>query len=239
MEEKKLTYDKPKKAWKTCLYGSVFIVLCFFLILTIGFNIIYVSAPVDGESMQPTLNETGGSNSDTVYIKKFEEYSVGDIIVIKKDTIDDQYIIKRVIAKEGDSICIYYDEDSTSATYGQYVLERSDAENSQSHIVQEDYIKSVSDMATTYDNLYNPTTGLISSEEWDSCFSECDGKSYFTVPMGTVFVLGDNRGNSLDSSILGPYSINNVVGKVYFIVKYGENKIGFFFKVCFGIEDEI
>jgi len=237
MEEQNLTYKKPKKAWKTYLYGSVFIVLCFFLILAIGFNIVYVSAPVDGESMQPTLNGTGGNNSDTVYINKFEDYNVGDIIVIKKDTEDDKYIIKRVIAKEGDSVCIYYNEDTASETYGRYVLERSDAENSQSHIVEEGYIKSINDMETTYDNIYNSTTGLVSSEEWNSCFSECDGKWYFTVPTGKVFVLGDNRGNSLDSSVHGPYNVDDVVGKVDYIVKYGESKIIYFFEALFGIEN--
>lgn len=37
------------------------------------------------------------------------------------------------------------------------------------------------------------------------------------VPAGYVFVMGDNRGGSLDSRILGPIPINKIVGKAFFL----------------------
>ncbi len=38
----------------------------------------------------------------------------------------------------------------------------------------------------------------------------------YDVPEGTVFVMGDNRGNSQDSRWFGPISINTIIGKAVF-----------------------
>jgi signal peptidase I len=53
-------------------------------------------------------------------------------------------------------------------------------------------------------------TGLI---------TECDSDRYcdeFTVPAGTVYVLGDNRDQSYDSRSFGPVPLENVIGKAWF-----------------------
>lgn len=230
MEEKELLYKKPKKIWQTWLYGAVFIVFCFVFLIIIGFNITYVGAPVSGESMQPTLNAIDVKKQDTVYINRYKKYGLGDIIVIQTSKETDDYIIKRVVGMEGDSICIYYD-----TSLQRYVLERSDSECGQAHIVEEPYIKSAEGMEITYNRLYG-INGLISSDQWKGCFSESDGKWYFTVPAGEVFVLGDNRGNSTDSSAVGSFSIDKVLGRVDHVIKYGENKLIYFIKSFLGIK---
>lgn len=39
----------------------------------------------------------------------------------------------------------------------------------------------------------------------------------FKVPSGMVYVMGDNRGRSLDSRMMGPISLSNVDGKAFFV----------------------
>lgn len=41
-------------------------------------------------------------------------------------------------------------------------------------------------------------------------------KQEITVPEGTLFAMGDNRSESLDSRMLGPLSTDNLVGRVLF-----------------------
>jgi signal peptidase I len=37
-----------------------------------------------------------------------------------------------------------------------------------------------------------------------------------TIPEGSVFVVGDNRGQSHDSRFIGPVALSNIVGRVMF-----------------------
>lgn len=69
---------------------------------------------------------------------------------------------------------------------------------------------------TVYDsghpNGYDPTANIIDNSVITA------GDIDITVPKDNVYVLGDNRTNSLDSRAFGPLPRNNIVGKVLFKV---------------------
>lgn len=44
------------------------------------------------------------------------------------------------------------------------------------------------------------------------------GDEDITVPQGSIFVCGDNRGDSLDSRVFGPVPVTNIIGKLVFRV---------------------
>lgn len=75
-----------------------------FLIVVSAFIIIvnnwHIKVVVDGESMFPTLKD-----GEVITVSLVDEYDYGSIIVIK-DELDSDWIVKRVIAKSGDTVKI-------------------------------------------------------------------------------------------------------------------------------------
>jgi len=81
---------------------------------------------------------------------------------------------------------------------------------------QDDYIKRViglpNEKVEFKDNKLYINDQLI--EEDYLINTRTDDVSPVVVPEGTIYVLGDNRLNSTDSRILGPISLDQVVGRV-------------------------
>jgi len=201
--------------------SKIFLIICvLFFTLIIYINVTYSIAPVNGFSMYPTLNALsmdGINNNDSVVLNYIKQYKKGDIIVAKKMVGSDEqfiYVIKRLIAVGGDILQIL--SDGTVLVNGEEI--------------EESYVTSTNKSST-----YNDFKNYINSNP------EVDGKSIvedevLTIPKGYVFYLGDNRGGSYDCSSYGPVKANNIIAKVDFIIKYGENTFVSIFKQIFNIK---
>jgi signal peptidase I len=187
------------------------------------FSSITLERDVVGISMQPTLNKRGYYKSDVVYVNvDKDEYIYGDIVVIKEAVlINGQLtdIIKRVVGLPGDVMDIVQCED------GLYRLERNGA------IIKEDYLLIDSDVGTpTYEQ-----NGMNTAENEFSAYKLLHPESLnengkYVVKENTIFVLGDNRAHSDDSSNFGAFEMSKVVGVVDQIRYYGESELKFYFQ---------
>ena len=142
------------------------------LVLVLVFSFVFRIIQVDGSSMVPTL-----TNGDKLIVWG-AGYTPerGDVVIVDSYTTYGKPLVKRVIAKGGDTISIDY-ETGTVTVNGK--------------VLQEDYIA-------------EPT------------YLGYDVEFPYTVPEGTVFVMGDNRNQSLDSrsSYIGCIDEQDILGKV-------------------------
>lgn len=106
--------------------------------------------------------------------------------------VDDKEIIKRVVGRPGDYIEIKKYAD------GKYYLYRN------MERIVEDYILDID--------------GMVIEDEW----LNITAGGRLTVATNQVFVLGDNRGNSKDSTYYGCFDYKDIMGRVDFLVEADE-----------------
>lgn len=153
--------------WVQCLVAALLICVLFFAFFIRIIGII-------GDSMNPTFED-----GDSVVISNlFYQPKQGDIVVLRKVSFQNEPIIKRVIATEGQTVEIDFNEGIVSV---------DDKPLSEPYILE-----------LTYNQL------------------DFDGS--VTVPENQVFVMGDNRNNSLDSrfELIGCVDERYIMGKVLF-----------------------
>lgn len=181
--EKKNTKER-KLNWKQLvvlyLHDWLFLLIVIFLLFLLLFRVIVVS----GDSMYATLWD--GDYLLLLSNTFYHEPKYGDVVVISKESFDDgKPIIKRVIATEGQTVDIDFDQGIV------YV---------DGQALQEDY-----------------THNLTTREE---------GTQFpLVVADDCIFVLGDNRGVSLDSRSqeIGQIDRREVLGKAIFLMLPGTN----------------
>ena len=142
------------------------------LVLVLIFSFFFRIIQVDGRSMVPTLTH---GDKLIVWAAGYTPQR-GDVVIVDSYTSYGRPLVKRVIAKGGDTVSIDY-ATGTVAVNGE--------------VLQEDYIA-------------EPT------------YLGYDVQFPYTVPEGTVFVMGDNRNQSLDSrsTYVGCIDERDILGKV-------------------------
>lgn len=160
-EEKRPTFWAELYDWLETFAGVI-------ALTVILFTFFFVVIGVNGSSMYPTLH-----NSDLLIVRRIGYTpKQGDIVILRKDTLTDQAIVKRIIATEGQSVEIDYETNTV------YVDEVA---------LSEDYL-----------NFANENT---IEDYGDDYMVERPGMVYssFVVPEHSIFVMGDNRNGSTDS----------------------------------------
>lgn len=163
---------------------------CFALaIMMVLFLFVFRYVAVDGDSMMDTLK-----NQDKLIISNlFYTPETGDIVVINPESHgdDQEPIIKRVIATEGQRVYIDYKK------WEVYVDGKK---------LDEPYIQGMRDVEI-----------LRFGQDVQMSGTSVDKyKSEFVVDEGKVFVMGDNRNNSKDSRSYeyGEMGTNRILGRV-------------------------
>ena len=149
------TADKSKQGFWKIVYEWLDSPLYAIILILLLFTFVFRIVGVNGESMYPTL-----SDGDWLTISSINKnIENGDIVVITQPNALNEPLIKRVIAKGGDTIDIDFETGSVTVN---------------GKILEEPYIAEIT-------------------------HRKGDFKGLIEVPKGYLFVMGDNRNNSLDS----------------------------------------
>ena len=211
---------KKKSVWQ--ILSTVMLCIAIFVLLVlIAFNIFFYKSPIVGISMQPTYNKSlpegltteeyeKSEIKDKAYVYRYGEAKVGDVVMIEiKEDGKEKLLIKRLVAQGGDTV----DIQEENGTYYLFVNGKK---------VEEKYVKDYSLMNICYTNFlsYKNSKGIAADEP-------------ITLAKNEVFVLGDNRGRSKDSSIFGPVKNSALKGVVAFVVPYDSNLIEYLWNKIF------
>ena len=190
---------------------TMIMMLSFFLLISIVYNLVYIKTYVRGYSMQPTLNvnvTNPDQNGDTIYINKVRSLERNDIVVANVKWWAKGSIIKRLVGMPGDKIEIR----DLGPEYGLFVNESLVYNYEKNEITKthfEDYIDFIN-----HNNRYgvDTTNNVGTTESGNKCIILNDDE---------YFLMGDNWEASDDCLKYGPVKSHNIVGRVELVIPYG------------------
>ena len=124
-------------------------------------------------------------NGDYLLVDKTASIHRGDVIIFYSDNLD-KLLIKRVIGLPGDTVC---------TLNGDVYLK-----------------KGGEDGFTKLDESY--LSDRVLHRTWKTSYATNNDLAPYTVEYGKVFVMGDNRTDSLDSRVIGAIPFSDVKGVV-------------------------
>lgn len=218
-------FYRNKKNVLSIIFDIVFYIAIAFLVMYLLFCTIFIQAEVIGTSMQPTYNNQLSAledpeksiYKDIVFANRFNSGSNGDIVLIN---VDNEIVIKRLIATSGQEVRLKKEIDG----YYYYYVDNKK--------VNEDYILARVDMNLSYFNSFCYESNDCLNAKNVEIIKE-DREARLVVPQDCVFVLGDNRLVSRDSTTFGCVNTNQVMGTVSFSYQYNQTFFSFLWqKIC-------
>ncbi len=223
------------------IFIAYIIIFIIFMASYMAFKARFTCVPINGISMQPTINANVVKNDpnnpdevgDWVFIEK-REMKYGDIVVFdaKKYHDEELCLIKRALAFEGDAVTIIkmnvpeYNEPvykicrAKASTVQDGSVDPEDIE-----VLDEDYTTDPYDW--TYNSIYTTTEPLYDYHFKQTFFTsgkyetimDTTGIMYAIVPENEFFYMADNRSDGSDSRARGTESVSSVRGVVAIHVK--------------------
>jgi len=180
---------KQPGGWKKEVKDWIITIVAAVIIAYVLQSFVLQFACVSGDSMKETLHDR-----DVLYVNKLlYTPERGDIVIVDMEKLygpdnPQRYHVKRVVAVENDSIYIDFNTGDVFVN---------------GELIDEPYIKDRTTRGGSY--LYSLEARGEFSQEKPLVLKE-----------GEVFVMGDNRLNSLDSRENGPYTVDMIEGHALF-----------------------
>lgn len=194
---------KNGKVKKSAMQELAEWVLCIVVAVAVAFTLktfVLTIAEVDGDSMKDTLHD----KERLLTWKLGYTPKQNDIVIFQPPTSTKEnkvYYVKRVIATEHQEVVIDYDKN---AVYVDGVK------------LYEPYIYNNPEIDDDVEDLMEPRGNAALADPSKENNVITNGVLKAVVPEGCVYVMGDNRNNSLDSRQLGFISKKAIEGKVVF-----------------------